>query len=217
MAFLNCNELSFSYDSTSIIKRQNFSIEKGEIACLMGASGCGKSTFLRLIAGLITPSNGRISCSDIIWFHQLQKIKPNKRQIGFVFQDPTLLPHLTVKENITLGFNSITLEDERYIQSITKMLQINELESRNPSQLSGGQQQRVSIARALSKKPQLLLMDEPFANLDHSLRGRLCKDVKTLLKALQTTALVVTHCPEDADKMADVQYELADAKIHLKK
>ena len=182
----------------------DFGLAEGEIGCLLGPSGCGKTTTLRCIAGLETLDEGRILCGGELLSGPGVHRPAHRRGIGLVFQDHALFPHLTALGNVEFGISELPHAERR--QRATELLERVGLADRLdafPGQLSGGQQQRVALARALAPQPSLLLMDEPFANLDVSLRERLVGELGALLRRTGTTALVVTHEQQDAFTLAD--------------
>jgi len=177
-----------------------FVVEKGELGALLGPSGCGKTTLLRMIAGFETPDRGTISINGQTVFDGKTNVCPEKRGTGMVFQDYALFPHLTVMQNIAFGPAPKKRKDLDHLIGITGL---SGSENRYPHELSGGQQQRVALARALAPRPALLLMDEPFSNLDISLRESLSKEVRCILNEFGTTGLLVTHNQHEAFAMAD--------------
>lgn len=177
-----------------------FVIENGDLGALVGPSGCGKTTLLRMIAGFETPDRGRISINGKTVFDRGINVCPEKRGSGMVFQDYALFPHLTVMQNIAFGPSPKNRKDLDQLIDITGL---SGSENRYPHELSGGQQQRVALARALAPRPALLLMDEPFSNLDISLRESLSEEVRCILKEFSTTGLLVTHNQQEAFAMAD--------------
>lgn len=182
----------------------SMTLNKGEIGCLLGPSGCGKTTLLRTIAGFETINKGKIIIGDITVSTRNITLPPENRNIGMVFQDYALFPHLTVEENIAFGLKKITSRQRR--GKVKQMLELVGLERESkayPHELSGGQQQRVALARALAPEPELLLMDEPFSNLDVSLREKLTVEVRDILKSSGITALMVTHNQFEAFCVAD--------------
>ena len=184
----------------------NFSLAlaEGEIGCLLGPSGCGKTTVLRCIAGLEHIQGGEIRLHGDVVSRPGHTAPPERRRVGFVFQDYALFPHLTVCANVSFGLKG--LDSAARAARVAEMLAAVGMESaarRFPHELSGGQMQRVALARALAPRPQLLLLDEPFSNLDVELRERLSIEVRAILKALGTTALMVTHDQHEAFAMAD--------------
>ena len=169
------------FKNTVAIKDMNVTIPDGELVCLLGPSGCGKSTTLSMVAGLEHPSEGEIYFDE----QPMSNVETQKRDIGMVFQNYSLYPHMTVSENIQFPLKMHWMKKSLRLQKaqeIARMMQITDLLYRKPSQLSGGQQQRVAIARALVKEPKILLLDEPFSNLDARLRIELRDDIRALQK-----------------------------------
>lgn len=177
----------------------DLAIAPNEIIYLVGHSGCGKSSLLRLIAGLDTVEGGSIRLNGIELAGPTTFVEPEQRQIGFVFQDYALFPHLTVEENILFGLRRLPRpEAQSRVADMLALTGLSILGKRYPHMLSGGEQQRVALARALAPKPAVLLMDEPFSNLDRDLRDRIRQDTTELLRKTGTTAIIVTHDPEEA-------------------
>ncbi len=187
-----------------------FTIEKGELGALIGPSGCGKTTLLRMIAGFEPPDSGTISINGQEVASSGFSLSPDRRHTGMVFQDYALFPHLTVMENITFGPVKSQKEHLDKLIGITGLLGY---EKKYPHELSGGQQQRVALARALAPKPALLLMDEPFSNLDVSLREFLSEEVRFILREFDTTGLLVTHNQHEAFAMADRIGVMKDGRL----
>jgi ABC-type Fe3+/spermidine/putrescine transport system ATPase subunit len=207
---LRTTDLNFSYGDKKILKSLSFSLEKGEIAVFLGRSGVGKTTFLKLIAGLEHPDKGSIkkfgiSMSDSDFF-----IPPNKRNIGVVFQEDSLFPHLNIFENIKLANKSISQND---VLEMFSIFQLNVDLTKYPHQLSGGQKQRVATIRALVQEPDCILFDEPFSALDYHLRVKLRRHLRKLLKEKGISAIFITHDREEALLLADKIYVLNDQKI----
>lgn len=189
-------------------------LEKGSIGCLLGPSGCGKTTALRCIAGFepvdvgVIRAHGRVLASAD--FHS----PPESRQIGMVFQDYALFPHLTVLDNVAFGLHRLDRgKRKRRTEEILETVGLAEHRSHYPHQLSGGQQQRVALARALAPEPEIVLLDEPFSSLDVELRERLSIEVRTVLKTLNTTALLVTHDQQEAFAVADIVGVMKDGRL----
>jgi len=182
----------------------SFSLAPGEIGCLLGESGCGKSTALRTIAGFVEPACGRIVVGGQTMAGPGVWVEPESRHTGVVFQDYALFPHLDVAANVGFGLkkHGRSTRSQR-VQEMLALVGLEELGRRYPHELSGGQQQRVALARALAPSPALLLLDEPFSNLDPDLRERLAFDLRELLKKAGTTALLVTHDQYEAFALAD--------------
>lgn len=202
---LSIQDLSLTRANTHILNQVGLHLAAGQIGCLLGPSGCGKTTLLRAIAGFESIQAGKITIAGLCVAGNGQEQAPEQRGIGMVFQDYALFPHLTVAENIAFGLHKLNkAEQQQRCQEWLQRLQLDNLAQRYPHQLSGGQQQRVALARALAPQPQLLLMDEPFANLDAALRESLSLEVRDLLKSLGASALLVTHDPTEAFTLADV-------------
>lgn len=202
---LNITDLQLLRAHTHILNQVSLQLKAGQIGCLLGPSGCGKTTLLRAIAGFETIQAGHIDIAGRCVADAEHQQAPEQRGIGMVFQDYALFPHLSVADNIAFGLHKLPkAEQQRRSQEWLQRLQLDNLAQRYPHQLSGGQQQRVALARALAPQPQLLLMDEPFANLDAALRESLSLEVRDLLKSLGASALLVTHDPTEAFTLADV-------------
>jgi iron(III) transport system ATP-binding protein len=188
-----------------VLRDLSFDLAEGQIGCLLGASGSGKTTALRVLAGFTRPSGGSISLGGKVLASHDQFLPPEQRGIGIVFQDYGLFPHLNVLKNVAFGLKKNFGHHERS-QLAKEMIALVGLEGfaeRFPHELSGGQQQRVALARALAPAPSLLLLDEPFSNLDPDLRERLAQELRVLLKRRNTTALLVTHDQHEAFALAD--------------
>ncbi len=182
-----------------------FTLAEGEIGCLLGPSGCGKTTVLRLIAGFETPSAGEIRLAGQTVSRPGEVLPPERRAIGMVFQDYALFPHLTVEQNVAFGLGHLKRDMRaRRVREMLATVGLAGREQAYPHELSGGQQQRVALARALAPHPRLLLMDEPFSNLDVDLREKLALEVREILKREGITALMVTHDQHEAFALADV-------------
>lgn len=204
MTKLRLTDISHRFGETLAVDGLSLEIGEGEIVCLLGPSGCGKTTSLRLAAGLDDLQTGTIEINGQLAAEPGRALPPEERRIGMVFQDYALFPHLTVAGNVGFGLADATAEARRL--QVEATLQRVGLEGRAdayPHQLSGGEQQRVALARALAPAPGLMLMDEPFANLDVTLRNAVRDDTLDLLKSLGASVLLVTHDPEEAMRMAD--------------
>ncbi len=189
----------------SILQSLTFDLEEGEILCLLGPSGCGKTTALKTIAGLSTPQSGQIDLFGSTVFSDASiNIPPEQRSIGFIFQDYALFPHMTVGQNIAYGLSLLNKHDKQQrIKESLELVELPDLEQRYPHELSGGQQQRIAVARALAPKPKLLLMDEPFSNIDGQVKRRMMADLRHLLKEHGISCIFVTHAKEEAFAFAD--------------
>jgi iron(III) transport system ATP-binding protein len=205
MALLEFDRVSHAYGKHAVVRELSFGLAAGEIGCLLGASGCGKTTVLRLLAGFETPTTGEIRVEGASMATPERQVPPERRRIGMVFQDYALFPHLSVADNIGFGMRGAS-GGERTAR-VAEMLDLVGLAGQGgkyPHELSGGQQQRIALARALAPHPRLLLLDEPFSNLDVELRERLSIDVRNILKAAGATAILVTHDQHEAFAVADV-------------
>jgi iron(III) transport system ATP-binding protein len=184
-----------------------FSLGPGQILALLGPSGCGKTTTLRLIAGFEVPDTGRITIGDRVMADAERglHVPPEERGVGMVFQDYALFPHLTVARNVGFGLRRWPAPKRRArVREVLELVGLAELADRYPHELSGGQQQRVAVARALAPAPALVLLDEPFSNLDADLRAQMREDVEKVLRSTGTTAVFVTHDQEEAFALADL-------------
>lgn len=213
-AILNINQLSVSLSQKSILSDISFSLNSGDILGLVGPSGCGKTTLLNTLAGFIKQSGGEIHYADHSVITKDNFVLPEHRHIGVIFQDYALFPHLTVNKNIAFGIQKLPkAEQQARISQLAELLKIDGLLERFPHQLSGGQQQRVAIARALAPQTKLLLLDEPFSNIDARLRNELMLELRTLLKSLNITAVFVTHSKDEVFTFADKIAVLNQGKI----
>lgn len=201
---LSIKNLSVVLNKKKILTDVNLSLAPGDILGLVGSSGCGKTTLLHSIAGFIRPSAGQMDIGNISLLNDDFYLSPEQRNIGMIFQDYALFPHLTVEKNITFGLSSLSKSEQAArVVKLTALLKLTELTQRYPHQLSGGQQQRVAIARALAPQPRLLLLDEPFSNIDGRLRHELMLEMRQLLKTLAITAIFVTHNKDEVFTFAD--------------
>jgi iron(III) transport system ATP-binding protein len=201
---LAVRELTHSYGDQPVCDALSFTLAAGEIACLLGPSGCGKTTLLRCIAGFEPVSRGEIVLDKRTVSRSGFRVPPEQRRIGMVFQDFALFPHCTVARNVGFGLSALPrAQRDRRVRELLEAVGLPDYARKYPHELSGGQQQRVALARALAPDPRLLLLDEPFSNLDVDLRERLALEVRTLLKARGTTAVLVTHDQHEAFAFAD--------------
>ncbi len=189
---------------TAAVRDLSLHIRRGDAVSLVGHSGCGKSTLLRMIAGVEIPESGRIFLEGREVASSANFVEPEARGVGFVFQDYALFPHLTVRDNILFGLKRHPKgEAAAQAEEMISKVGIEHLTHRYPHTLSGGEQQRVALARALAPRPSIVLMDEPFSNLDQGLRGKVRSDTLNLLRTLGTTVIIVTHDPQEALSVGD--------------
>jgi ABC-type sugar transport system ATPase subunit len=203
---LECIALTTSLGGKTVLKRLDIAVQAGEVVALVGASGSGKSTLLRSIAGLLTPDDGEIRIRDEIVWSRTKAVPAEDRNVGLVFQDYALWPHMSVRQNLSFGLEVRGLKREeigRRVDHALEITQLGALAARRPSELSGGQQQRVAIARCLAMRPRLLLLDEPLSNLDAALRDDLRSDMMRLIRAEGMTAVYVTHDQVEAMAVSD--------------
>ena len=202
------------YGSHTIVNGVDFRLEPGSIACLLGPSGCGKTTLLRCIAGFEDVAGGEILINGVPVSSPGRRVPPEKRQVGMVFQDYALFPHLTVARNVGFGLGGMSAtERDRRVEELLVTVGLGGQGHKFPHELSGGQQQRVALARALAPRPELVLLDEPFSNLDVDLRERLSVEVREILKKEGMTAVLVTHDQHEAFAMADEIGVMSDGRI----
>ncbi len=216
MAIIELNNISKKYPgaTTFAVDQVSFSLEKGEILALVGESGSGKTTLLRLIAGLEHPDSGTIQIGGEVVVSGSKSVPANKRKTGMVFQDYALFPHLTIFENVAFGLKGLNKKEvEQRVNETIELTSLKENVKKYPHQLSGGQQQRVALARALAPRPELLLMDEPFSNLDTILRDQVREEVRQIIKDMGITAILVTHDTKDAFSTADKIAVMLEGKL----
>jgi iron(III) transport system ATP-binding protein len=209
---LEVQDLQHAYEGQEAVRGLSFSLKRGAIGCLLGPSGCGKTTVLRCIAGFETPSTGRILLNGTVVSSAQTSLPPEQRRIGMVFQEHALFPHLTAAGNIAFGISNGRNSADR-VRELAALTGITEFLGKYPHELSGGQQQRVALARALAPRPELLLLDEPFSNLDTGLRERLSHELRDIIKASGATAVLVTHDQNEAFAMADEIGVLREGRI----
>lgn len=201
---LELKSVSVALEGTVIVRDINLQLQQGMIGCLLGPSGCGKTTLLRAIAGFEKALHGEISIAGHVVSNQHMCLPVEKRQVGMVFQDYALFPHLTVAENIAFGLSAMgKAARQKRVRELTAMLKIGDLLNAYPHRLSGGQQQRVAVARAMAPRPRILLLDEPFASLDVELREQIAREIRLVLKHDGITAILVSHNQYEAFAMAD--------------
>ncbi|WP_299186987.1 ABC transporter ATP-binding protein [uncultured Aquimarina sp.] len=190
-----------------------FRIEKGQLVTLYGPSGAGKTSILRIIAGLLSADSGHIVVDDIYWLDHNKKINfsPQQRRIGYVFQDYALFPNMTVQENLEFALEKG--QDKSIIQELISIVALDKLKNRKPNTLSGGQQQRVALARALVRKPKILLLDEPLSALDIKMRSKLQDYILKVHREYELTTILVSHDIGEIIKMSDKVYCLDEGKV----
>lgn len=211
---LRIEQLSKRFGARLAVNQVSWQASHGQIICLLGHSGCGKTTMLRLIAGLEAPTSGLIQLSNHILWSEEQSIPAEQRQIGLVFQDYALFPHLTVLENVKFGLKHLPKKQQEEVAlSALAQVSMSTHTQSYPYTLSGGEQQRVALARALAPKPHIVLMDEPFSNLDHRLRDQIRNSTINTLKASRVTTVIVTHDPEEALQISDQIILMQDGQI----
>ncbi len=201
---LTISGLSHTYGEQTVFEAINLKVRPGEFMAVLGASGCGKSTLLRAIAGLVTPQKGTIRLAGKTVVRDGRECVPvEQRGVGLVFQDYALFPYQTVRENIGFGLSGSAQQKKQRVDELLTLIGMVDLADRRPAQLSGGQQQRVALARALAPKPKLLLLDEPFANVDATLRQTLGEELQMLVRSQHASVLLVTHDRAEALALAD--------------
>ena len=216
MAFENliirARSVAKSYGSEKVLSDFNLDIWNGSIVGILGISGSGKTTALRLLAGFDKPDSGIIEMRDRVISSQETFLPPEERNVGMVFQDYALFPHLNVEKNIAFGLSRDEIKSGR-LEEVISMCNLETYRNKFPQELSGGQQQRVSLARALAPKPAVILLDEPFTSLDAHMARDLREEVVSLLRQTETTALIVTHDQEEALSVCDVVSVLENGSV----
>ncbi|KZT17652.1 ABC transporter ATP-binding protein [Acidovorax sp. GW101-3H11] len=215
--FLEVSQLEVRYAgrAQAAVHGVTLSLKAGDIGVLIGPSGCGKTTLLRAVAGLEPVTGGEIRLTKSVVSSAQLSLPPEQRRIGMVFQDYALFPHLSVGRNVAFGIHQLPkAEQAARVAEVLQLVGLEGSEHRFPHELSGGQQQRVALARALAPRPQLMLLDEPFSNLDVDLRERLAHEVRGILKAAGATALFVTHDQFEAFAIGDVIGVMHDGHLH---
>ncbi|MCK6391966.1 MAG: ABC transporter ATP-binding protein, partial [Azonexus sp.] len=214
MAQLELIDVIQRYGKHTVVDGVSFTLAAGQIACLLGPSGCGKTTLLRCIAGFEDIAGGEIRLHGQRVSAMSTRIAPEKRRIGMVFQDYALFPHLTIEQNVAFGLGKVPPADASLrVRQLLATVGLSGHGNKYPHELSGGQQQRVALARALAPRPELILLDEPFSNLDVGLRERLSVEVREILKREGSTAIMVTHDQHEAFAMADEIGLMHDGRI----
>ncbi len=209
---VRCQNLSKAYGGVQAVRHLSLTIPTGQILALLGPSGCGKTTTLRLIAGFERPDAGRVEIGEQVMVESGVFIPPEKRQVGMVFQNYALFPHLSLADNVAYGLGRNENRPAR-VREVLAMVGLSDLGARMPHELSGGQQQRVALARALAPRPKVLLLDEPFSGLDVGLREQVRADVARILRQSGATVLFVTHNQEEALLMSDQMVVMNDGQV----
>lgn len=213
---IEIKDLCFAYRNSKDLAVDHFTmnIETGEVISILGRSGSGKSTVLRILAGLEVPVEGEFTLFGETMFGKSTFVQPEKRGIGLVFQDYALFPHMTVLDNVKFGLSKLSRTDRnKRATEVLELVEMADYKKRYPHQLSGGQQQRVALARALAPNPKLLLLDEPFSNLDKELQYKIREELYSILKRAQITSIFVTHDEDDAHTIADRIVKLDKGKV----
>ena len=198
-----------------ILKGINLDVSEGEIISILGGSGSGKTSFLRILSGLERPHKGKIEIDDVLIVSENYFLPTYKRNIGLVIQEKGLFPHLNIIKNVCFGLTGSKEEQNKVAIDLLTTFKVIQYQDQYPNSLSGGEQQRVAIARALAPKPRVLLMDEPFGSLDRALRESLREETKLFLKSNRITCLMVTHDEEDALSMSDQIFLLENGKLNI--
>lgn len=213
---IQLKDVRFQYACTPecAVRGVTFHVQPGEKVAIIGESGCGKSTILRLIAGLEFPGKGTIILDDRIVADEKRFVPPEQRGVGYVFQDYALFPHMTVADNITFGLRRMSQEaKEKRLNTMLELICMEAYAKRYPHELSGGQQQRVALARALAPQPAVLLLDEPFSNLDRMLQRAIRQQLCQMVTQIGITTLFVTHDPEDTIGFADRVLQMTHCQL----
>jgi iron(III) transport system ATP-binding protein len=211
---LTLSNISKSFDSTEVLKDITLDVEKGKIISLLGKSGSGKSTLLNIIAGFEQSQSGILCLNNKILSDQKIFVEPQQRNIGFVFQNYALFPHMTIFDNITFGIDDFPKEEKIKIsKELLELVHLTGYEKRYPHELSGGQQQRIALIRSMALKPELILLDEPFSGIDTMLKDQIQKELLEILKTTHKTAIIVTHDSSEAMAMSDKIIYLEDGQI----
>jgi iron(III) transport system ATP-binding protein len=214
--FIQLNDINFRYRNADKLTLQNVSlaIEQGEFVSILGKSGSGKSTILRVIAGLEVPTSGSIIVGEQTLVSDTCFVQPEKRGIGLVFQDYALFPHLNVADNVKFGLKKMSKKHKlEHLEEVLQLVDLAGYEKRYPYELSGGQQQRVALARALAPNPSLIMFDEPFSNLDADLQIQIREELRSIIKKANITSIFVTHDQSDAAALADRVIVMDEGKI----
>lgn len=210
---LECLSLTKSFNGTPVVRHVTLVVRVGQLLALLGPSGGGKTTTLRLIAGFEWPDSGTIKINGRVVASDTVRVPPEERRVGMVFQEYALFPHLDVAGNIAFGLRAASGEKNRRVNEMLALVGLESFARRMPYELSGGQQQRVALARALAPQPDILLLDEPFSNLDTALRSQVRAEVRAILKTAGITCVFVTHDQEEALSLADEVAVMLDGQV----
>jgi len=214
MSALVIKNLNCFYQENHILKELHLDLQDNEIVCLLGESGCGKTTLLRAVSGLQNELSGQICINSKVVQSDTINMPPEERKVGLIFQDYALFPHLNVFDNVAFSLLKMTKQEKKKrVEKMLALVQLSDFALRFPHQLSGGQQQRIAIARALAYQPELMLLDEPFSNLDQHVRFQLIKEIRSLFKKHALSALFVTHSKEEGFAFADKIALMRSGKI----
>lgn len=201
---LQLSKVSKSFSGVEVLKNINLSVEKGEIISILGQSGSGKSTLLNIISGFEEVDSGECAYNGKTMFSDATFVEPQNRNIGFVFQNYALFPHLSIAKNISFGIDNESKQKQKQrVEELLELMGMQGSQNKYPHQISGGQQQRVAIARVLAKNSEIILFDEVFSSIDSSLKENLMKEIKEILKSHNISAIFVTHCPREAILLSD--------------
>jgi iron(III) transport system ATP-binding protein len=213
MYALDIQGIAKAFNGTPAVREATLKVRPGQVTALLGPSGCGKTTLLRLVAGFEWPDSGAVRINGRVVAGDGQMIAPEARRVGMVFQEYALFPHLSVQDNIAFGLRGASAEKRARVEEMLTLVGLSSLGERLPHELSGGQQQRVALARALAPRPDLLLLDEPFSNLDAALRAQVRGEVRAILKSAGTTVVFVTHDQEEALSQSDEVAVMFDGRV----
>jgi iron(III) transport system ATP-binding protein len=205
--------LSKTFGEVAALAGFDIAVEVGQTLTLLGPSGCGKTTALRVIAGFEHPDAGQVSVGGLPVAGPGLHVPPERRRVGMVFQDYALFPHMSVAANVSYGLAKRERKDSTRVAEVLELVGLSGTEKRLPHELSGGQQQRVALARALAPSPAVILLDEPFSNLDASLRQRVRRELKEILQEARATALFVTHDQEEALSLSDLVAVMREGRV----
>lgn len=217
---IELKNITFQYKNSQLPNLSNvsFSLSEGEVLAIVGPSGGGKSTLLRVISGLESPSSGEIIIGGSAVMNHSTHVSPEKRGVGMLFQDYALFPHMNVEKNILFGIHHLPPRVRKIrVKEMMALVDMEGYEKRYPHELSGGQQQRIALARAMAPEPKVLLLDEPFSNLDSHLLGAVREELFSIIRQLGMTTIMVTHNLEDAEKEADSTIRIVNGTIEIAK